>query len=1315
MRETNKISYLSFYYFFSLLLFCNLFFASSLWALEGDKKWSFKTGGGIISSPAISRNGTIYIGSADNKIYAINPDGSVRWSFSGSTAGITSSPAIGPDGIIYAGSYDYHLYAIHEDGTQKWAYNTGGQVNSSPAIGSDGTIYVGSGGSGSEFKLHAINPDGSGKWSFDCPVAWSSPAIGFDGTIYVGSTDGNLYAIYQDGSLKWKFAAGEYIYASPAIGKDETIYIGANNGRLYAITPAGTQKWVFETGNVNFNSFFSPAIGSDGTIYAGSNFPNNKLYAINPDGTLKWAFDTGEVYLSTPAISAEGTIYIGSKLKKLFALNPDGTKKWEYETQGFVESSPVIGTDGTIYIGSTDTYLYSIYGAAGGPAASPWPMFRNNIHHTGCPDSDADGLFDYWERYYFFDLSQGRLGDIDNDRLRNLLEFQMGLNPADSDTDNDGMSDGWEATHSFDPLDENDAAQDADEDGISNLDEYLNGFDPHIKAPEVQFSVEPTSGLAPLTVAFQVTSTGEITSWNWDFGDGSSSSEQNPTHIYLETGTYTIVLDADGPGGSDTFSASVDSINTAPVADAGPNQTVNEGTQVQLNGSQSHDLNLNMVAYEWVQLDGPSVVIVEDDTSQAVFVAPDIGSGGAVLEFQLTVTDKDGLKDTDTCIVNVSWVNQPPAADAGVDQIVDEGLPVTLSGSNSYDPDDAIVEYQWRQIDGPDVSIAGSDKSQALITAPDVGADGISLQFELKVTDGYGLSAVDWVLVNVTWSNDPPVADAGANLNVSQTDLITLDASNSYDRDGIDIYFWRQVSGTEATLSDSNAVKPIVTFAGTKPAEASLVFELTVTDTGGLKATDSVIVNIVSDNLPPKADAGLNRNVNPNEEVMLDGLNSRDPEGAIASYEWKQIKGPTVILSRPNFVRPTFLAPEVDTGGVALTFELTVSDRSGLQDSDTVIVNVIKANAPPIAMAGGLQTVMSDEIITLTGTDSYDPDGSIATYRWRQLNGPKVILSDPSNVSPTFSVPDSLSSCASLEFELTVTDNNGLSDTDIAIVNICDLYSPPVADAGSDLIVEESDTVTLDASNSYSPESDPITYEWKQIAGPQVILSDAAAPLPTFVAPEVEINVAELIFQLKVKDNHQLCDTSEVSVFVKDNGLFDTPPDAISFTTYDNQHLLIQCNGGASLVKLKAIDPEDILDSNNRPGNLIYGLMDIQIKVAKPGDTAYLTVHLPKPAPDGYQWFIWDEKNGWRDSGSYAVFNNARDLVTIILIDGGFGDADVTANSTIVDPAGLGTPDTGVSGINSDSGGGGGGGGCFIGTSGYGFNKITELLQKYFD
>lgn len=71
-------------------------------------------------------------------------------------------------------------------------------------------------------------------------------------------------------------------------------------------------------------------------------------------------------------------------------------------------------------------------------------------------------------------------------------------------------------------------------------------------APVAAFSGSPTSGEAPLAVQFTDKSTGSITSWSWTFGDGGSSTEQNPSHTYLDAGVYTVSLTVEGPGGPDT-------------------------------------------------------------------------------------------------------------------------------------------------------------------------------------------------------------------------------------------------------------------------------------------------------------------------------------------------------------------------------------------------------------------------------------------------------------------------------------------------------------------------------------------------------------------------------------------------------------------------------------------------------------------------------------------------------------------------------------------------------------------------------------------
>lgn len=128
---------------------------------EGIERWKFEAEP-IISSPAIAKDGTIYIGSCIScetlrgTLYAINPDGTLKWRFETSNS-IDSSPAIAKDGTIYVGDDDGYLYAIYPNGTEKWSFGIHGNTFSSPAIGSDGIIYIGS----NNGKLYAVYPNGT--------------------------------------------------------------------------------------------------------------------------------------------------------------------------------------------------------------------------------------------------------------------------------------------------------------------------------------------------------------------------------------------------------------------------------------------------------------------------------------------------------------------------------------------------------------------------------------------------------------------------------------------------------------------------------------------------------------------------------------------------------------------------------------------------------------------------------------------------------------------------------------------------------------------------------------------------------------------------------------------------------------------------------------------------------------------------------------------------------------------------------------------------------------------------------------------------
>jgi outer membrane protein assembly factor BamB len=114
-------------------------------------------------------------------------------------------------------------------------------------------------------------------------------------------------------------------------------------------------RWRYHTGD---SVESSPAVAADGTVYVGSD--DSYLYAINPDGSLRWRYRTGDMVKSSPAVAADGTVYAASCDGYLYAVNPDGTFKWRHPNGRYQCSSPAIAADGTVYVGSDDSYLYAI-------------------------------------------------------------------------------------------------------------------------------------------------------------------------------------------------------------------------------------------------------------------------------------------------------------------------------------------------------------------------------------------------------------------------------------------------------------------------------------------------------------------------------------------------------------------------------------------------------------------------------------------------------------------------------------------------------------------------------------------------------------------------------------------------------------------------------------------------------------------------------------------------------------------------------------------------------------------------------------------
>lgn len=382
---------------------------------------------------------------------------------------------------------------------------------------------------------------------------------------------------------------------------------------------------------------------------------------------------------------------------------------------------------------------------------------------------------------------------------------------------------------------------------------------------------------------------------------------------------------------------------------------------------------------------------------------------------------------------------------------------------------------------------------------------------------------------------EPPDANAGVDQSVASGALVILDGSGSQSNDGTLTYSWSQVSGPATSISDSGSSQPSFT-AQTVGSSTQISFQLTVTNSLSLTDSDTVLILVgPPPNTAPTANAGTDQSVSSGAAVTLDGTGSTDPENNPLTYDWSQTAGNTVSLSSKLVAQPTFTASYA-AAQVVLTFRLIVNDGqlSSSQDSVDITVGPVPA---PTANAGPNQVVPSNTLVTLNGSGSSDPNGLSLTYAWSQVSGTAIVLSDASNVGPTFT---SYSASVTADVVMGLAVYNGFvsstSDTVVLTVNPPPAAgnSPPVSNAGPDQSVSSGAAVTLTGAGSSDPDGNPLTYAWSQTAGTVVTLSSAIVSQPTFTAPTLSADASSvtLQFRLTVNDGITAGSADTVSVVV---------------------------------------------------------------------------------------------------------------------------------------------------------------------------------------
>ena len=427
----------------------------------------------------------------------------------------------------------------------------------------------------------------------------------------------------------------------------------------------------------------------------------------------------------------------------------------------------------------------------------------------------------------------------------------------------------------------------------------------------------------------------------------SSATAPKPTFTADVVGTYSFTLVVnDGKLSSTAVTSTVvaSNSNSAPVANPGPNQNVNLGAVVYLDGSGSTDSDKDSLTYRWSLVIKPTdsaAVLSFPNSPNPKFTADKAGAYG------LGLVVNDGKTDSAMGVITVTAypANTPPVAVAGDNQNVALSTLVSLNGSGSTDANADPLTYKWALIYKPATSTA-SLSSTTIFNPTFTGDVPGTYVVGLVVNDGKVSSEASVTTIIVASANSVPVANAGAAQSVLTGATATLDGTGSTDANGDTLtYSWvlSAPSGSAATLSSSTESKPTFRADVTGTYVASLI----VNDGKANSVVASTRVTAATANTAPVASAGSAQTVTVTATVTLDGTASTDANGDTLTYRWvlsTKPSGSSTVLLLSTTSKPTFVPDKV---GV---YVATLIVNDGRADSAS-------ATVPVTATATGLTGV----------------------------------------------------------------------------------------------------------------------------------------------------------------------------------------------------------------------------------------------------------------------------------------------------------------------------------------------------------------------
>ena len=533
---------------------------------------------------------------------------------------------------------------------------------------------------------------------------------------------------------------------------------------------------------------------------------------------------------------------------------------------------------------------------------------------------------------------------------------------------------------------------------------------------------------------------GEISVYEWNFGDGSEGRGKTVSHTYNKPGRYAVSLlvkDNSGHELAFDYDETTVFVNAPPVADAGEDIKAAPGQKITLDSGNSYDIDGKIEAYRWDFTDGyetqnKSKIIRSFDTP-GFYTAT------------LTVTDNSGAINARTQDKILIHINNSPESNPGNDILINR-LTVDFDGSKSTDSDGDELTYSWDFGDG--------SPSKKGVTVLHSYADFGVYPVILTVDDGTNLSnSTNSVSMTVS-INKAPIAKAGDNKVVSAGDVVLFDGGASIDLEGGRMkYSWDFGDGVK-----DEGVNPVKTFA----KGGVYLVTLRVDDDSGLPEnydTDQIMMRVAES---PVAEAGPDQTVSINSEVHFDGTKSTDIDGMVNSYNWDFGDGFT-----GGGPTPTHAYTEPGKYVVTLTvIGDQILEEGSNKDSDKMIITVHDA---PRAKFTYETMVSVGTPVTFDASESECSTDTIITYNWD--------FGD-STFAEGIKEEKTYNKYGRYFVSLTVHTTSQTNVNSAVTKKLIIINQPPTAIAGQDKLIGINETAMFDGSASNDVDGIVASYKW---------------------------------------------------------------------------------------------------------------------------------------------------------------------------------------------------------------------------------------------